>query len=269
MIAIFEQDHERYQVDIPFDLSARTFEQFCDFRTAEALFHQDAPIEERLVHYDTMLQHMAPGDIDKLPSTVGKESITDLIEQKFHLSLEAGTELSKDRLYAHIIYLIQEYKPDKIPRKFRIRVAGKHFLVEKMSIARKLLQQPLGTGEVIEVLEYQRRAGTRMDAKPLEIGNLDFNLGLTELAILLPEKGKRLPSGRDDRLRIINQRKEALKGVDLATIMDLRYFFLDALLRYATTRSTPHFGKARLVPTGQRKRTSRGNVKRWLRRLGR
>lgn len=253
MTTFFEQDGNIYQVDIPFTVAAITFNSFCDFRSAEqAYLNEESPIEERLENYDKALRYLAPGDIDRLPTAAPGEELQDLIDEEYFIPVKPGHELTKDRIYAHIIKLIQEYKPDRIPRTFEFKHHGKKFRIRSEEAARVLASDPISTGETIEVLEYQRRAARQMEENPGESGNIEFNLGLTEFSILVKQPGERLPSGRRQRLHFLNQRKELFKDLDMATVLDVRYFFLNALLRYGRTRFTSPFGKALLVGVGQK-----------------
>lgn len=254
MKTIFEQDGERYQVDIPYHLTERTFENWCDFRQAEAKYleAENSDVGERATLLEKAISHMVPGDLDQIPPYIPGDDIEQLVEDRY--AVKPGDEISHLRLYAHTVTLIQGYQPEQIPQTFRFKFRKKEFEVKSEPAARVLLSRPFLTGEVIETLEYQRRASLHMDDKPLETGNIDYNLGLTEYAILVRQKKERLPAGKAERERFINKRKHLFKDLDLETVMALRFFFINALMRYATTQASGFFGKAPQAAT-ESKRT--------------
>lgn len=255
MIIQFEQDGATKQLDIPFSLKERTFENFCDFRTKEALYLEhvenntiDEPIDlaERATLLEHALQEMAWGDLDAMPISEVGDDINELIKNRYQI--RPGDNISIFRVYAHLVVLIQSYQPAAIPQTFHFKHRNKDFVVRREETAKVLRQRALTTGEAIEVLEYQRLASMKMDKEPREIGNIDFNLGLEEFAILVRQKGERLPVSRAERERFIDKRKRLFRSLDLETVMALRFFFISALINSVTAPDFSTFGKARLPP---------------------
>lgn len=255
MIIQFEQDGATKQVDIPFALKERTFENFCDFRTKEALYLEhvenntiDEPIDlaERATLLEHALQEMAWGDLDAMPISEVGDDINELIKNRYQI--RPGDNMSIFRVYAHLVVLIQSYEPKAIPKSFHFKYRNKDFVVRREETAKVLRQRALTTGEAIEVLEYQRLASMRMENEPREVGNIDFNLGLEEFAILVRQKGERLPVSRSERERFIEKRKRLFRNLDLETLMALRFFFISALIDSAITPGFSSFGKAQLPP---------------------
>lgn len=240
----FEHDGDLMTIELPMHPAAVTFEQFCDFRTAEQEFLNAKKPAGRIAGFDKAIAIMAPGDIDKIPVALEGETVTDLIEANYQVDLEAGHELTKDRIYAHMIVMINNYKPERIPETFTFKWKKKTFKIQSGRVARVLTGRDMTTGEAIEVLEYQRRAAEATEHTPTEVGNIEFNLGLTEFAIMIRQPGEELPAGRKDRIRFLNQRKELFKTLPLDQVLDIRHFFLNALLRSVTTPSTSLSGKA-------------------------
>ena len=146
--------------------------------------------------------------------------------------IKAGDELSILRLYVHILTIIREFKPTKIPRSYVLSKDGKTFVIGAKAAAEMLLGKSGGsvaTGEALEILEYQRRYALALKNKPLEVGNLDFTLGLTEFAILVRQNGERLPWEKGDLDRFIQERREFFKDLPLDEVLSIRFFFAQCI----------------------------------------
>jgi len=254
-----EQDDKVYTIDIP-TIDEIKFSDWCDFRTSEARYmDQDITPAEANQNLKESLKHIIRGNLDILPAYVKGDETAKLIENGYYLKI--GDEVSVMRIYAHLVTMIQAYMPDKIPHTFRLRWGGKKFTIQKQPIARVLLGRPMTTGEALEVLEYQRRASASMETTPKDIGNIDFNLGLREIAILLRKQGEELPAERTERIRFINSRMELFKDIPLRTILDLRFFFALSLMSYTTTKTILSSGKDHQVVTTRLKQIVNGYKK--------
>lgn len=267
MILIFQVDNERCSIDVPMHPSEIPFSNFCDFKGGENAYwdinkeaEQDAtePVNALL----NALKCVVSGDLEKLPFSIPNDDFQTLIDTKYQIKV--GDELSILRVYAHFVVMIQEYKPDSIPEIFKLRWLGKKYMVKSGEAARVLAGRPLTTGEAIEVLEYQRRAGKAAELKPGEQGNIEFTLGLTEFAILVRKPGERLPKERKDIDRFITQRQRLFKNLPLDKVIDLRFFLLNALVKSSLTRITGSSGTDLRAVAGQKQRTRKGNSKKWL-----
>lgn len=231
-------------MDIFYHVSERTFEQFCDFKNAEVYFWKVARQEEPEIDVREALRlvvnKMIPGDYD-LPYNTRNERLIDLQENGYLINV--GDKLTLIRLYAHCLNVINSFVPDKIPETFRFTHKKKHFVIDAKPTARMLSGMAFTAGESIEVLEYMKRAQDVVKKSPMQEGNIDFTLGLTELAILVRQKGERLPMERPRLEKFIELRRELFKSVPLDVVLSIRFFFLNILLNLGTIPTTNPFGK--------------------------
>lgn len=278
MKAIIESWGERYEIEVPQALEEITFVKFCEFRQLESEFwkenearaSEDGTIPESeaeaLVYLkleDALKVFSGPG-IECVPVSIEGDNYQQMIDQGYRLKI--GDEVSLLRYYAHIVGLINGFKPAEIPVNFEWKSEkGKIFKINKQEAARAIFGTAMTAGEAITVLEYQRRAGLAEKKGLAEIGNIEFSLGLTEVAILLRRPGERLPADKRKRDFFIEQRREVFADITLDVVMSLRFFLLNSLLAYATTRNTNFSGKARLTldagrsPTTKEKRRKERN----------
>lgn len=226
--------------DIPFHVKSITFEQFCDFKQLKAtLFDSDNDFEpEKLAK---LLSVMVKGDLSLIPIS-NDEDMQELISSKYQIEL--GNNISLFSLYAHIINLIQLYTPESIPDELKFDFLGHTFEVKKRKVVSLMTNKPLTTGEAIECLEYQRVAKGIIDQTPKEVGNIEFNLGLSEFSILVRKPGETLPVTRAKRESWIDERKKLIRNLTLDLVLDARFFFINALVTYKMTPGSNFSGKA-------------------------
>lgn len=271
MRAVIETADERHVIEIPQALEEIRFQQFCEFRELESQFWKEneartdengnvqEPEAEALVYLkleDAIKVFSGPG-IECAPVSIEGDNFQAMIDAGYRLKI--GDDVSLLRYYAHIVSLINSYKPEKIPTTFEWKSdKGKTYKVKKDEAARAIYGTAMTAGEAITVLEYQRRAGLAEKKGLAEIGNIEFSLGLTEIAILLRRPGERLPADKRKRDHFIEQRREVFADITLDVVMSLRFFLLNSLLAYATTRNTNFSGKARLTPVEGRSQTIKG-----------
>jgi hypothetical protein len=149
-----------------------------------------------------------------------------------------GDELTLIRLYAHVLNVINSFVPDKIPETFKFKHKGKSFEIESKPAARMLTGMAFTAGEAIEVLEYMKRAQEALKKNPSQEGNIDFTLGLTEIAILVRQKGERLPAERPRLEKFIVLRRELFKSLSLDVVLSIRFFFSQYITEL---RNNPNF----------------------------
>lgn len=258
----YEQAQQMYSIDLPNHASQIKFADFCDFRQLEAKYLHDDDITgpEAAVMLRDALATIVKGSLHPLPVNHPGDDPVQMLDRGYIVQI--GDPLSLNRIYAHLVTIIQDYKPDKVPQTFKMKWHGKNFTVSRAPIARVLLGTPLTTGEALEVLEYQRRASDRMATAPKDVGNIDFNLGLREFAILVRKKGEELPADRDQRHRFINQRMALFKDLRLTAVLDIRFFFVTSLIDYTQKNLLSTSGKDRQAAIVRKNRRHRENVKR-------
>ena len=276
----YEQGGELYKLQVPITVDQIRFDDFCDFQAEERKYINicsppdieednsnkeevdswEFPVDEAMKQLTIAVRVIIKGDIVNIPFSLDGENTTKLVDGGY--SIKTGDDLSIIRMYAHIITMIRAYKPSRIPETFSLRFKGLLFRLTRKSAITMLTGKALTIGEAVEVLEYQRRFAENIKNKPLEVGNLDFTLGLSEFAILVRKKGERLPWDRSLLNKFIEDRRKFFMDLPLSDVLSLRFFLLNALLIYAKIPITNSFGKVnrprvKHISRRQRKRRKR------------
>lgn len=248
MVITYKQpDGSEEAINVPMHPREISFSRFCDFRNARATF-EDAELDpqEYAAQLTAGLNHLVPGiRVAGIPFTLDEDWDKDLVDGGYFIKV--GDQLSILRIYAHIVNVVNSYQPEEVPDIFRFTHQGQDFEIQRRRAADAMLGRT--TGEMIETLEYQRRATLLMESERKDVGNLDFELGLTELAILVRQPGEELPADKPSRDAFIEKRRRLFASVDLETIIGIRFFFLSSLLASRTTPTTATFGKVLRVAT--------------------
>lgn len=258
MIAWIESQAGPYRpIEIPYNLKGFTFENFCDFKTEESKFfdatEREEP-EEAIAHMKTAVSIFFKGaGLEDLPISLPGEDIDQKIKDRYLIA--PGDKISLFSLYPHLITVINQFIPEQIPTEIKINLAGDTYTITNRIALEAMLSRPVTTGEALEVLEYRNRAGQQESLRPIDGGNIDFNLGLTEMAILLRKKGERLPANKAERDRFIERRKKLFRAIPLEEVLATRFFFIQLFLRYGKTPIINFFGKVHQVPMRRPKRT--------------
>jgi len=120
---------------------------------------------------------------------------------------------------------------------FFIEVDGQEYGTDWQRAAKYLTMDASGTGEMIEVLEYQRLAKNAKDEKKFSFGALDFNFGLQQLAVMMRKKGEALPWNRSELEIFVSQRKELFsKKVTCEDVHKLRFFLTSSFRTWNKTQ---------------------------------
>ena len=136
MKVTFIQDDELFAIDVPVHVKERTFENFCDFRTHEREYIRLGrppellddgsnkeeveswvfPLEDVMAALVLAVEQMVFGDVIDLPFRLEKDDIHKLTAAKYQV--KPGDDLSILRLYAHLVTIIQDFSPGRIPETY-------------------------------------------------------------------------------------------------------------------------------------------------------
>lgn len=248
MIIKYKAGQRRGRIELPDTVAEITFGQFIDFKQSESAFFE---AEELIDRYAAMMEaaaHIAKGNIDPLPIT-GKDD-----------------EISIEFIYRYIVGLINSYNPEASLDAFSFRVAHHGEVFEVAGNADKIMTGfGLTAGEVIEVMEYRRRAG-RMTTE-IDAGNIGFSLGLSELAILLRKPGEKLPVSKAERTTFIEERRKLFEDLPMDAVLNVRFFLTLKLLKSGERANTITFSTA-FRKTGDGRRDSNGRPRSLLKLFG-
>jgi len=241
MIAVIEIDDRKVELEIPLVVGEVEFGVWCDFKKAEEKYLAEEDSKQALFYLLDALEEVYGEEVREVPWMSKEESLVDLIDGGFMIRI--GSELSVGRLYAHLVNLFRSYVPEEIPKDFV--ELGDGYEIRKEEAVRVMTERPLTLGEAVEVLEYKRRTDEDIARKPLERTNLDFTLGLTEFAILVRKRGERLPADPAERERFLEERRRKFFHLDMGTVLQVRFFFMSALIESEGIGIIKCFGKGR------------------------
>ena len=234
-----------FTLDIPLSVEEITFEQFIDFTAKEQKFFESVEsdkepkaIDESIGHLIEAIGLLVAGDVEQLPFSADDDA-EQLIQSNFMLSIDSiGQELTIIKLYAHCVNLISSYQPVIPPAEFNLEWNGIRYTINRNEAVRSLLNVPLTAGEVITTLELQRKTVNAIKKKGDPDGNLAFNLGLQEMAVLLRKPNERLPSNRRKRIDFIDERVKTFRHLPMDIVLDVRFFLISSMNEYLKTRLT-------------------------------
>jgi hypothetical protein len=253
-------------IEVPFAASELQYGQYTDFKACEALFFEENSVlpdgvdaddyeeseldsfKELKVTEDLSREHLIEAisyivgeGASEIPFDIKNDDVSKLINQGYLIDL--GEEISTLRLYAHIITVINTYKVDKEPidKTFKLEWEGENYYIEPDAIQREIEQKTLTNGEVLTILELNRIASKKIQAKGDLDGNIEFNLGLEEVAILLRKEGEQLPMKRRDRITFIDKRKKLFEKIPLDIALNIGFFLMFIMEKSVKTRITTSF----------------------------
>ena len=168
--------------------------------------------------------------------TLEKETMA-LLELAEALSILYGNSVSDwdlnslSDLYSSTVESINSYEPTDV-------LTWKDYKVIPPSV------KPMTVGEAITLLEFDRVAKKKLDND--YNANIDFNLGLEQLAVIMRKEGEQLPIDPAERTLFIDQRKKEVSSAPLWLVLNIRFFFIkkyqpflisQSINTYLTTKS--------------------------------
>jgi hypothetical protein len=254
----YKVDEVEYELEFPITIEEIKFKQFVEFRAAEDLFFKSnledeegnpietEPLQRSIDGIDRMLvtlKALCIGDLKQLPLTVPNEDINELYKSGFCYTLNNlwSEELTLIRLYVHCVNIIRNYKTEDVfeeGKDYVLNWKDNKYVINQDDSAKHLLGLSFTAGEAITTLEFQKKTHQVSKKHGDPEGNLAFNLGLQEIAVLLRKPGEKLPIQRRKRIKFIDKRAKIFEDIPLDIIMDVRFFFLRTLTRFIKTRFT-------------------------------
>lgn len=249
--------------NIPLSVAERTFGRFCDFKALEQLYWakvKEAGAEYREEHdlpemsaldelkhtleitraFQAMMATIIDGNIEDIEFSIEGDEPAKLIEDKYHIGME--DDISLMRLYAHWITLVDSFKPEKIPTIIKMDMEGTTCELTKERAEILFMGEGTTAGQLIEVLEFRRRCLHLAETTINEAnGNLDFNLGTTEMALLVLPKGVKLPHKRGPLMKHINEWKKKWEFVPLDELLTIRFFLVTTIINWLANKYTGDF----------------------------
>jgi len=196
-------------------------------------------IERSTFHMVNVCSMLCRGPIESIPIAIAGDNVAQLIESGFTFGF--NDEVTLIRLYCHIVNLINGYKPHKPTKDYQYTWLGVEYFIDPNEAYDALTGQSHTVGEALTVLQLQKQAVAVIEQKGDKDGNVSFNLGLGELAVLLRPKGVKVPVSKKERTAFINRQKKIFEDLPLSVVLDVRFFLLHTLIRLAKKRLTDTF----------------------------
>ena len=273
-------------IDFPIDLDRLKFGQYTDFKACEAQFFESNSVlpegvdpdefdedeleelKQLIIDDNTATEHLieavsylVEGDVDLLDFSLPGDKLDELIDGGY--IIKPGDDISTLRVYAHIITLINAYHEDKdkaVDKDFSLEWKGETYYIQSEAISKQLQNVTMTNGEVLTILELNRLADRKLQKYGDLDGNIEFNMGLEEVAILLRKKDERLPVNRRKRIRFIDERKKVFEDIPLTTALGISFFLARTLIKSVQTHVTNSFSKG--PPKSVRNKKKKGKRKR-------
>ena len=238
------------KLTIPFSTDDISFADFCDFKAKEAAFIDEIK-EDFEYGLPEVIEQIVKGDITNIPYSIENESIITLIENDFFF--EFDNEISIGRLYAHIITLLKRVDIENLPKsktQILIHGADEKYVIDSVRAVRLMTETNLTAGEMVETLEFQRRfLAVRENANLQDVASIDFELGLTEVAILCRKEDEKLPHRKVEFDEWLKKRVTDIQKIPLTDVLRIRFFLLSCLIDFVQTESTVTSLKANQIFT--------------------
>jgi len=246
-----------------------------DFTEAELedLYEITFTKRDESVYLFKAVSRFVGGDLDQLTYNIDNDKqVQELLDKgflfgsdvsKLNYSFKVDTfEISIVRLYIHIITIVNQYKPNKIPAEFKVKWyseplkegqnrrknAKKNWYYLQANEARSTLKfkkANLTFGEVFLMGIIQDNFEKKKASTKHLNGNAAFNLNIKCLSVLLRKKGEKIPIDKKDYDPFIKQRQSVWRDIPLSTVLDVRFFFLNTIEESVQSSVTNIFSKAK------------------------
>jgi len=234
-------------LEIPFSTDDISFADFCEFKAKETLFFEalkgdDHDAADAVMILIEVVEQVVKGDLSDIPFAVDGENVLDLMQSDFVFNFD--DELSITRIYAHIITLLKRVDIENLDngKEIRIKNGEVEYVLDSVRAVRLMTETNVTAGEMLETLEFQKRFfGNSEKANLNDVTNLDFELGLTEVAILCRKEGEKLPWRKAELDNWLQKRIHEIKDIPLSDVLRIRFFLLDSLTNFVQTANTDTF----------------------------
>ena len=228
---------EHWIISVPFHVSDIRFSDFCDFKMYEKMYFDAGRKNEIAEQKRALIQCVKC----LITATSQKETkITDLfleleyegaaVETLVGFVFNSDSDCSIVKLYAHLVTVINNYQPEKCKE---LTTHGSTFYLQGTAIKKSIMQDennPLTSGEIIELLELQKGMDSLKTGEYSHDANINFSLGLREMAILYRKENEHLPLEKEKLEKFIQERSKMFAEITLNYILDLAFFFQNFLM---------------------------------------
>ena len=165
---------------------------------------------------------------------IEKQKVLEFLIEEFSilkskLMFNTKSNCSIVSLHTHLVEIIEGYQPEKCKQ---LTTHGSTFYLQGTAIKKSIMQEennPLTSGEIIELLELQKGMDSLKTGEFAHDSNINFSLGLREMAILYRKENELLPLEKEKLEKFIQERSKMFAEITLNYIFDLSFFFHDFL----------------------------------------
>lgn len=236
------------ELDIPFHASEVLWSTWSDFKIKENEYFEAAggntdeegtpkpDIREATIALVEAVGIICGEGVKSLKFSIGEEEYK-LIDEGYMLKI--GEEVTILKLYAHLITVIDKFVPVNLQNVFRIKIGGAVFQIDKSRAASLFGFDSLSVGEAIEILEFMRVGREAVKLKRVSLGNMDFSMGLRQIATILRKPGEELPWNKKELEDFLDRRCKVFEPhVTAEQILTLRFFLINSFIASKITLDT-------------------------------
>ena len=249
------------ELEIPFHASEVLWSTWSDFKIKENEYFQAAgkQDEEGVVKPDVRdatialveaVETICGEGVKLLKFSIGEEEYK-LIDSGYVLKM--GEEVTILKLYAHLVTVVDKFVPVDLKNVFRISIGNAVFQIDKSRAASLFGFDSLSVGEAIEILEFMRVGREAVKLKRVSLGNMDFSMGLRQIATILRKPGEELPWNKKELEDFLDRRCKVFEPhVTAEQILTLRFFLINSFIESKITLDTNSSSKDRRDQTTYR-----------------
>jgi len=259
-------------IDIPLFVKDINYDQFEDFKAKERLYRDtlskeetDENMEQTQWHMREAIGQIIDGDLSPFPHLLLEDDPKAMLHEYSYQFSPMHDELSVTRIYIHLANLMDSYRSAINPYNYQIEwydidAEGNRYpctyylnpdrgaqllLGDTASHSNAITGKKYTSGEVLEILEFQRTFSKKIEQTGDHNGNTSFNLGLSEMAILLRKEDYKLPRTRAEFRAHVEHYKKIFAKLPLDIVFDVRFFFLAILKKYGAFLNTNYSLRAK------------------------
>lgn len=232
------------ELEIPFHASEVLWSVWSDFKIKENEYFEAAgkqdeegvskpDVRDATIALVEAVQTICGEGVKSLKFSIGEDEYK-LIDTGYVLQM--GQEVTILKLYAHLITVIDKFVPTDLKNVFRIKIGNAVFQIDKSRAASLFAFDSLSVGEAIEILEFMRVGREAVKLKRVSLGNMDFSMGLRQVATILRKPGEDLPWNKKELEDFLDRRCQVFEPhVTAEQILTLRFFLINSFIESKTT----------------------------------
>lgn len=209
------------------DVKIETYVEFCKLIDNQILAKKKDNVStdysEEIELYIQAVVLMCEGDLYALPFDLESDVLVGA--EGFQIDRNATfDELSILRLFIHCQNIVLNYTPSfEDVSHFVFNWKHETFYLSG-SIGKNLSDKNLTTGEMIEILEFERLKKAETQKEGDADGAIYFTTLLWRFAVMMRKEGEQLPINKSERQKFLEKRIKFFKDLPMSIVLELSFF---------------------------------------------